>query len=457
MNKRWYAACAVVIVLGALIRQPLLLIVAVLGLLVLLTADIWARYCLRDLHFERELSENRVLFGEEITLALKIENAKLLPLPWLEIEDNVPRSLNLHGRRARIQLSSNRAVLENLFSPRWYERVTRRYTLSCTTRGVHTFGPTSIRSGDLFGFTDRSEQLDNRQYLIVYPLVVPLSSFNIPARYPFGDRRAPRRLLEDPSRVIGVRDYVYGDDLRRVHWKASARMMQLQSKIYEPTTTYTLALFLNVAPQLDAYYGIHPELQELSICAAASVTDWALNEGYAVGLYANTIMHMPEIGLQVHDKQDQQASNREAAQELSLTEQIHQRRILLPPASNEDQRKRIMEALARIQGFFGDTIEKVIQRERTHLPAGATVVVITSSVGEPLLDTLSRLKQAGHAVTILMVGDNPVASRLAGIPIYPLGGEETWKEFLACYNLPEDVNKTGQQQTKEVEPAGFHL
>ena len=457
MNRRWYVACAVVIVLGAFLRQPLLLIVALLGLLVLLTADIWARYCLHDLRFERELSEQRVLFGEEITLSLKVENAKLLPLPWLEIEDSVPRSLNIRGRRARIQLRSNRATLENLFSPRWYERVTRRYTLACTTRGVHTFGPTSIRSGDLFGFTDRNETLENRQYLIIYPLVVPLNSFNIPARYPFGDRRAPRRLLEDPSRVIGVRDYTYGDDLRRVHWKATARTMQLQSKIYEPTTTYTLVMFLNVASQFDAYYGIHPELQELSICATASVTDWALNEGYAVGLYANSMMYMPEVGMQLPEKQGQQASNLEAAQEMSVAEQLNRRRVQIPPSSNQDQRKRIMEALARIQGFFGSSIEEMIQRERTHLPAGATVVVITSSVGEPLLDTLSRLKQAGHAVTILMVGDNPVASRLAGIPVYHLGGEETWKEFIACYNAPEGTNATEQQQTKEVEPAGFRL
>jgi hypothetical protein len=103
----------------------------------------------------------------------------------------------------------------------------------------------------------------------------------------------------------------------------------------------------------------------------------------------------------------------------------------------------------------------MIQRERTHLPAGATVVIITSTVSDPLLDTLSRLKQAGHAVTILMVGDNPVASRLAGIPVYPLGGEETWKEFMACYNLPEGTQTTEQQakeqQTKEVQPAGFRL
>src|SRR5205807_7331207 len=102
-------------------------------------------------------------------------------------------------------------------------------------------------------------------------------------------------LLEDPSRVIGVRDYTYGDELRRVHWKATARKMELQSKVYQATTTYTLVLFLNVMAQLDTWFGIHPELTELAICAAASVAGWALDQGYAVGLYANTVMYMPEL------------------------------------------------------------------------------------------------------------------------------------------------------------------
>src|SRR5205823_12615047 len=96
------------------------------------------------------------------------------------------------------------------------------------------------------------------------------------------------------SRVIGVRDYAYGDSLRRVHWKATARTMQLQSKVYEATTTHALVIFLNIMARLDAYYGIHPELQELATCAAASVTNWAIDQGYAAGLYANTIMFMPE-------------------------------------------------------------------------------------------------------------------------------------------------------------------
>ncbi len=456
MNKRWYLVCVGLILLGLLLRQPLILIVALLSLLVLLTADIWANYCLRDLRFEREISEKRALFGEQVTLSCVVENAKLLPLPWLEIEDTVPRTLSIEGRRVRIQLSSNRAVLENLFSPRWYERITRRYTVHCNARGVHAFGPTTIRSGDLFGFSERNETLDSRQFLIVYPLVAPLSSFNLPARYPFGDRRAPRRLLEDPSRVIGVRDYAYGDDLRRVHWKATARMMQLQSKVYEATTTYTLVLFLNVATQLDAHYGIHPELHELSVCAAASVSDWALNEGYAVGLYANSIMYMPEMGMQLPEKQSQRSHTQEAGGEMSVSDQINPRRIQVPPASNEDQRKRIMEVLARTQSFFGYSIEELIQRERTHLPAGATVVVITSTVSDPLLDSLSRLKQAGHAVTILTVGNQPVASHLAGITVYHLGGEETWQALTACYNQAEGVNAS-KEVRREVQTVGFRL
>src|SRR5579875_377065 len=456
MSRRWYFACAVVILLGLLIRQPLILIVVVLSLLVLLTADIWARYCLSDLRFERALSERRVLFGEEITFSMVVENAKLLPLPWLEIEDTVPRALTTHGGQGRIDPVSNGTIRENLFSPRWYERVTRRYTVVCNARGVHTFGPTSVRSGDLFGFTDRQEMLENQEYLIVYPLVVPLSSFNLPARYPFGDRRAPRRLLEDPARVIGVRDYMYGDDLRRVHWKATARVRQLQSKVYEATTTYTLVIFLNIVTQLNSYFGVYPELQELSVCAAASVADWALNEGYAVGLYANSIMYMPELGMRMLEKQDEGQDEAEAAAELSLAEQLNRRRIKLPPASSEEQRQRIMEALARVQGFFGSSIEELIQSERSHLPAGATVVIITCTISEPLLDLLNRLKQAGHAVTLLMVGDQPMAGQMAGIPIYHLGGEETWNEISSCYNSSKGTNMP-EQQKKEVLAAGFHL
>jgi len=416
---------------------PLLVVIGLLILVIIATTDIWATYCLRQLRYQRQFSEQRALFGEQVTLSLSVENAKLLPLPWLEIEDTVPRALTMMGQKVRVSFVGDTAVLENLFSARWYERVTRRYTLNCNARGVHKFGPTVVRSGDVFGFISNEEALANWQYLLVYPLVAPLTSFSLPSRHPFGDRRAPRRLLEDPSRVIGVRDYVYGDSLRRVHWKATARAMQLQSKIYEATTTYTMIIFLNINTLFDTVYGLQPELQELAICAAASVSDWAINEGFAVGLYANTLMFMPEE--QVHSESTSE-NDEEQVIDATVTAQLKRRRIHLPPATSEEQRKRIMDMLARIQPYFGSTLEDVIQAERTSLPAGATIVVITSSITDHLLDTLGRLKQSGHEVTILFVGDNPSPTRLAGLSIYPLGGKEAWRTLEAAYSSTDDTS-----------------
>jgi len=337
------------------------------------------------------------------------------------------------------------------------------------------FGPTVLRSGDVFGFLNREESLSNRQYLLVYPLVVPITRFGLPSHHPFGDNRAPRRMLEDPSRVIGVRDYMYGDDLRRVHWKATAHMMQLQSKVYQATTTYTLVLFLNIVSQLDAWYGIRPELQELAICATASVADWALDQGYAVGLYTNTIMYMPEMGMSISTSQPsssldqlgelssavpQNADEKEKdhLREVVLADQLNRRRIHLPPASNEEQRKRIMEVLARVQSYFGSSIEELIQIERTRLPAGATVVVVTSTVSDPLLDALSRVKRSGHAVTILYVGDSPLSMTLGGLAVYHIGGEETWKDLLANNSRIETGSSQAVEASElEATPTSFNL
>src|SRR5215831_10184629 len=127
MKKQWYYVCFALLLLSLLLHQPLLLILGLLGVFILAATDIWAKYCLRDLRFQRQFSEHRVLFGEEIALSLSIENAKLLPLPWLEIEDSVPRSLIFPKGDIHAGIRSNTAVLENLFSPRWYERITRRY------------------------------------------------------------------------------------------------------------------------------------------------------------------------------------------------------------------------------------------------------------------------------------------------------------------------------------------
>src|SRR5690348_7014580 len=75
LNRRWYALCLVLLAIGIPFQQPLFEVGGLLVLLVLGTTDIWARYCLNDLRFQRSLSEKQVLFGEEVTLSHTVENS----------------------------------------------------------------------------------------------------------------------------------------------------------------------------------------------------------------------------------------------------------------------------------------------------------------------------------------------------------------------------------------------
>src|SRR5438067_13077779 len=101
LNRRWYWLGIGVGVASVPFHQPLLIVIGLLILIVLGTTDIWVTYCLEHVHYSRQFSEQKVLFGEEITLSLSVENAKLLPLPWLEVEDRVPRALTMSGQRLR--------------------------------------------------------------------------------------------------------------------------------------------------------------------------------------------------------------------------------------------------------------------------------------------------------------------------------------------------------------------
>ena len=134
LSRRWYYLCVALLILGILFRQPLFFVVGILLTLVLATIDIWAQYCLRNVSYQRVLNAKRVLFGEEITLSLVIENTKILPLPWLELQDAVPQALELQNVKVLSSGMSNVFTLDCLFSLRWYDRVTRRYTLRCNTR-----------------------------------------------------------------------------------------------------------------------------------------------------------------------------------------------------------------------------------------------------------------------------------------------------------------------------------
>jgi uncharacterized protein (DUF58 family) len=427
--------------ISALLRQPLLFVAALLVLTLAFLPELWYRFGLRALVVRREPATTRVMFGNAVEVPLVVENRKLLPLPWVEIEDEFPDQLPVLGMRLLPSVKPERAVLVNSASLWAYERLRRRYRIRAVQRGAYSLGPMTVRTSDPFGMLTREEQRGEPAHLLVLPLVVPLTRFGLTARAPFGEQTSRRRQLEDPLRVAGVRDYAPGDEPRRIHWKATARTGELQSKLYDPSSRHTIMLYLDVQTFTRGLMGYAPALLELAVCAAASVTSWALERDYAVGLVTNgTLSGLGENG-RASDVAFPIPSAGTPVSPEELARQIARSalalRLRVAPSARHEQLSTILEGLARLVPYYGLSMAQLLHNERFSLPQGATLVYIGSeqAVDVGLIVALRDLQARGHPLSILLTSldeAEPSAAhsvQLADLPVHYLGGERRWQEL----------------------------
>ncbi|HIC88667.1 MAG TPA: DUF58 domain-containing protein [Anaerolineae bacterium] len=386
---------------GLAFRQTVLLLISATLLTIAAVAWVWNRLALWGLRYERTFSERRAFLGETVTLTLQVINRKPLPLSWLRISDVFPVELPLDRGRVVFSATNNLGTLTTFWAPRWYERVAREYHITCTQRGFFHFGPCDLETGDVFGLFSRKERDDHRDVLIVYPRVLPLAELGLPPKEPLGETVARRRIFEDPSRSVGVRDYQPEDEFRRVHWKATARRQALQSKVYEPATSFNLVVFLNVATLERHWQGVIPELLEHAISVAASIAAYGVEQRWPVGLIANGALPGSDQPLKVL------------------------------PGRSPAQLTRILEVLAGVTPFATAPIEQLITAESPRLPWGSTLVLVTAVTGDAMMSSLAHLKEVGRQVVLISLAEELPALRVPGLPIYhlPYTGPVSFLEF----------------------------
>ena len=402
-NKAWINLAILLVPVALIFDVPALLVISAFLLTVVPLAWWWTRASLKGVTFERKLGERRAFPGEVVDLTLRIANEKLLPLGWLAVEDRWSLALPLQDGEIFASPTGQMGFFRTALAVRWFERVSRRYHLRCTRRGFYPFGPVRLRSGDIWGLF-RQESVDGHlDWLIVYPQVLPLEALGFPPKEPLGETKATWRIFEDPSRAVGIRDLRPEDGFRRIHWKASARRQELQVKVFEPTTSRNLVIFLNVATFTRHWEGTNPLLLEKAIAVAASMASHGVEDRYLVGLMAN--------GSIPHSDQP----------------------IKVLPSRRPDQLARILEALAAVTSFTTSTIEGLLLTESPRLPWGATLVIVTPLVTEDLLSALVRLHGVGRRLVLVSLEEEPSlpSSLPSGILVHHLpAGELPFDESL---------------------------
>jgi uncharacterized protein (DUF58 family) len=289
-----------------------------------------------------------------------------------------------------------------VLSLRWYERVIRRYRLQAMQRGAWTFASGHLRSGDIFGFNIQRAVLEQSDTVLVYPRIVPVTALGLPTRHPLGDFRTTRRVIEDPLRMMGVRGYAPGDNFRHIHWKATARRQELQTKLFEPSASRPIVLFLNVNTTEMYFQGYDWNVREFAITVAASLAHHLWTEGHPLGLYCNALTPG-------------------TAQHIRLRPNLH-----------PGQLDAILGALARIDEGWGRwPLERLLQLEATTLPYGATLVVISAVVGPQLVPTLQELRRREFGLILITVGEARLSVPIPNLPHYHLGENEAWHDVAA--------------------------
>ncbi len=402
MSKRWYWIIGALALVSVILRQELLFLISIILALVAGASALWTRYCLVAVTYRRHFGSTRLYFGETTDLRVEITNAKPLPLAWLRIDDSLPAALPLLSLQLEEDELGERRQLVNVLSLRWYERVTRRYRVQAAQRGVWSFGPAQLRSGDLFGFNVQRAMIEEIDSLVVFPRLVPVTALGLPARYPFGDFRTSRRSVEDPLRLMGVREYAQGDNFRHIHWKATARRQTLQTKVFEPSANRPVLIFLNISTAEFYYQGFDAELSEYAITAAASLARQIWQDGQPVGLICNA--HAPRTS----------------------------RYIRVQPGNHPSQLVQILTALAQINEGHGRwPIETLLQAEARRLPPGTTIVVISPVVSKLLEQTLVDLRRREYGVALVALGKARLSTPLLGVQYVHIGGKERWHDLVS--------------------------
>ncbi|WP_328559970.1 DUF58 domain-containing protein [Streptomyces coelicoflavus] len=270
------AVCAYVLGQSDLLRVGLLL-----GVLPLVCAAVLYRTRYR-VAGSRRLSPGRVPAGSEARVHLRVDNVSRLPTGLLMLQDRVPYVL---GPRPRF-------VLDRV-EPGGRREVS--YRVRSDLRGRYPLGPLQLRLTDPFGLCELTRSFSTYDTLTVIPRVEALPPVRLSGEAKgYGEGRQRSLALAGDDDVI-PRGYRYGDDLRRVHWRSTARYGELMVRREEQPQRARCTVLLDT--RVVAFDGTGPDSAfEWAVSGAASVLVHMLERGFSVRLLTDTGDSVPGEG-----------------------------------------------------------------------------------------------------------------------------------------------------------------
>lgn len=218
----------------------------------------------------RTLLPDRVSAGSASDVELALWRNGRLPASEMLLEDGVPYALGARPRFVVERLPPGRAIA-------------LRYPIQPMLRGIQQVGPLRATITDPFGLCEFDRELIGHSRLVVVPRVVDLWGMPGGAGLGSGDDSGVRLHAGQGETDVIVRHYRQGDDLRKVHWRSTARRDEIMVRVEERPWRGGTTVLLD--QRAAAHHGTGPTASlEWAVSFAASVCLHIRHAGHRVRL-----------------------------------------------------------------------------------------------------------------------------------------------------------------------------
>ncbi len=328
---------------------------------VLLFSRLYTGFVQKAFYIKRYMDTNRIFAGSTEMNSLIVSNNHSLPIHALQVSDY-----------ADLEISQEQTH-QFLFSLDGNQNELREYLLYGKKRGQFNVGPSTIKFSDLLGMNSFKIEKDTVKKVVIFPNIYNISNMPYKSTQPYGVIKNPMPIFEDPSIVIGLREYQYGDEMKNINWKVSARYDKLFVNTHQPSISSGALILLNLTED-DYQFRNRDYFVEQSIELAAS-------------LVRSLFVMRQEVGVTMNCRVDKMDS-------------------VLQSGVNKGEAHftNILGNLALVEPNKKIPFKEVLDPAKLALSWGTSIYVLTPRLDELAIFRLIDLYQSGHSVIILNTG-----------------------------------------------------
>ncbi len=241
-NKYWIIGSALIfLIIGLYSGERVFFMGFAIAVSLILYSIVTSLWVLYDFNYLQKLSPSVTTKGGKAVLNIELHNDKPFIFPYVKLYYQTPENVISDSFKAWITyvLPFNNHKIEEEFV--------------CSLRGQYFLGIVKVEVKDLFGLFTFSLNLADQYYykklsLTVHPRILFLPHLPLPQLHLEGVLNKEFSPVEEPASIADLRQYRFADPLKKIHWKASAKLQEIYVKNYETNAQPQIFILMETYP-----------------------------------------------------------------------------------------------------------------------------------------------------------------------------------------------------------------